>query len=91
MEKKFLNEDGSLNIKSINKLPYLEYTHILSTMTQAQYKEYITEYTLKLPINEAQSQILPIKVEKRRGVDATEFLREMREKYINNHETIQYN
>ena len=88
MNKNFLNEDGSLNIERINKLPYLEYTHVLSTMTQAQYKEYISEYTLKLPINETKSQISPIKVKKRRGVDAAEFIREMREKYINNHETM---
>ncbi len=43
MEKTFLNEDGSLNIERINKLPYMEFTEVLSKMSQAQYKEYITE------------------------------------------------
>ena len=34
MEKRFLNEDGSLNIECINKLPIEEWMNVVGDMTK---------------------------------------------------------
>ena len=48
MKKKFLNEDGSLNIERISRLPIKERIIIINSMTWDQY-EY---YSSQIPINE---------------------------------------
>ena len=47
--KKYLKEDGSLDVERINKLPIDEYIKVVGAFTQEQYRY----YTSKLPINES--------------------------------------
>lgn len=76
-----LKEDGSLDIERINKLPFEKYIIEMGTLTQKQYKEYVS----KLPINESHEPTKAIDVDctmeedvKRNGlVDAEEFLNNM--------------
>ena len=74
-----LKEDGSLDVESINSLPYEEYMSEMGTLT----KEQVEEYLSKLPINESKQPMKAIVVEsvEKYGVDADEFLNKMREKY----------
>ena len=44
-----LKEDGSLDIERINKLPLEEHMKEISSLTSAQYKEYVSS----LPLNES--------------------------------------
>ena len=83
--KKYLKEDGSLDVERINKLPIEEYMDVMGDLTQEQYKYYLS----KLPINESYhgptkavvvDDTLAEEIE--RG-DAEDFLNEMREKYLN--------
>ena len=83
--KKYLKEDGSLDVERINKLPIEEYIKVVGAFTQEQYRY----YTSKLPINESYhgptkavvvDDTLAKEIE--RG-DAEDFLNEMREKYLN--------
>ena len=53
MEKKYLNEDGSLNIERINKLPIKDRIIVINDMTWKQH-EY---YSSKIPINESADPI----------------------------------
>lgn len=80
MKKKFLNENGSLNIERINKLPYEEYMDVMGMLTQEQVKE----YNSKLPINESNEPMQAVWVDygfddKRSGVDAVAFLNKLKE------------
>ena len=52
MDKRFLKEDGSLDIERINSPPIDEYTDVMGDLTQEQYKEYV-EYVSKMPMNES--------------------------------------
>ena len=83
MGNKFLNEDGSLDIERINKLPYEEYMDAMGMLTQEQIKE----YNSKLPINESNERMQAVWVNysleeefNRGGVDAIAFLNEMKKK-----------
>ena len=44
-----LKEDGSLDIERINNLQFEEYVREIASLTQEQYKEYLS----KLPLNES--------------------------------------
>ena len=85
--KKYLKEDGSLDIERINKLPIEEYMDVMGDLTQEQIKEYVS----KLPINESQEPIRAVvvdytmeeEIERGTAVDADDFLNKMREKYLN--------
>lgn len=81
MKRKFLNEDGSLNVGRINKLPYEEYMDAMGMLTQEQ----IEEYNSKLPINESDEPMQAVWVDysleeefNRGSVDAIDFLNEMK-------------
>ena len=63
----YLEEDGSLDIERIQKLPYKEYIHEISNFTIEQYDEYVS----KIPIKESQGMFIPIVVE-----DVEGYLRE---------------
>ena len=41
--KKYLKEDGSLDIERINKLPIEEYIEVVGAFTQEQYKYYSSQ------------------------------------------------
>lgn len=84
MKKKFLNEDGSLNIEHINKLSYEEYMDTMGMLTQKQIKE----YNSRLSINESNEPMQAVWVEytleeefNRGSVDAIAFLNEMKKNY----------
>ena len=85
--KKYLKEDGSLDVERINKLPIEEYMDVMGDLTQEQIKEYVS----KLPINESQEPIRAVvvdytmeeEIERGTAVDADDFLNKMREKYLN--------
>lgn len=79
-----LKEDGSLDIERINKLPIEEYIKEIGTLTEEQYKEYLS----KLPINESKEPTRAIRVDytleeelEKGGVIAEDFINKMREKY----------
>lgn len=72
-----LNEDGSLDIERINRLPLLEYTKIIGRLTGAQRKQYYSN----LPILEGKHHTKAVKfysfnhvIENRMGVDIDEYL-----------------
>lgn len=62
----YLEEDGSLDVECIQKLPYKEYIHEICNFSKEQYDEYVS----KIPINESQGSVLPIVVE-----DVEEYIR----------------
>ena len=41
--KKYLKEDGSLDVERINKLPIEEYMDVMRDLTQEQIEEYISK------------------------------------------------
>lgn len=85
--KKYLKEDGSLDIERINKLPIEEYMDVMGDLTQEQYKYYLS----KTPINESQEPVRAVvvdytleeEIERGTAVDAEDFLNKMREMYLN--------
>lgn len=80
-----LKEDGSLDVERINKLPYEEFTKVISKLTQTQLKEYRS----KLPLNESYEPIEIIEVDytmqedvERNGlINADEMFDKIRKKY----------
>ena len=73
----FLKEDGSLDIERINNLPREERMREIGSFTREQFQEYLS----KTPINEGYTHTRAIRVDKPSGVDAHEFMKQMREKY----------
>ena len=74
---KYLKEDGSLDIKRINKLPIEEYMDVVGDLTEEQYEEYLS----KLPINESNEPIRIIKVNSPMGIDADEVINNIGKTY----------
>ena len=74
---KYLNEDGSLDIKRINQLPIEEYMDVVGDLTEEQYEEYLS----KLPINESNEPIRIIKVNSPMGIDADEVINNIGKTY----------
>ena len=74
-----LKEDGSLDIERINSMQFEEYMNEMGTLTREQVEEYLS----KIPINESKTPMKAIVVEsiEKYGVDAEDFLKNMREKY----------
>lgn len=74
-----LKEDGSLDIERINSMQFEEYMNEMGTLTREQVEEYLS----KIPINESKTPMKAILVEsiEKYGVDAEDFLNNMREKY----------
>lgn len=74
-----LKEDGSLDIERINSMQFEEYMNEMGTLTREQVEEYLS----KIPINESKTPMKAIVVEsiEKYGVDAEDFLNNMREKY----------
>ena len=79
-----LKEDGSLDIERINKLPLEEHIKEMESLTEEQYKEYLS----KLPINESREPMHAVVVDytlkdelKHGAVIAEDFLNKQREKY----------
>lgn len=74
-----LKEDGSLDIERINSMQFEEYMNEMGTLTRKQVEEYLS----KIPINESKTPMKAIVVEsiEKYGVDAEDFLNNMREKY----------
>ena len=74
-----LKEDGSLDIERINSMQFEEYMNEMGTLTREQVEEYLS----KIPINESKTPMKAIVVESivKHGVDAEDFLNNMREKY----------
>ena len=83
--KKYLKEDGSLDVERINKLPIDEYTDVMGDLTQEQYKYYLS----KTPITQEPVRAVVVdytleeEIERGTGVDIEEYLNKMREKYLN--------
>ena len=76
-----LKEDGSLDIERINNLPYEEYMDEMGTLSEEQIEEYIS----KLPPDESIEPMKAVEVNYRMeedGVEASVFIKRMREKYI---------
>ena len=74
-----LKEDGSLDIERINSMQFEEYMNEMGTLTREQVEKYLS----KIPINESKTPMKAIVVEsiEKYGVDAEDFLNNMREKY----------
>ena len=74
-----LKEDGSLDIERIKSMQFEEYMNEMGTLTREQVEEYLS----KIPINESKTPMKAIVVEsiEKYGVDAEDFLNNMREKY----------
>ena len=74
-----LKEDGSFDIERINSMQFEEYMNEMGTLTREQVEEYLS----KIPINESKTPMKAIVVEsiEKYGVDAEDFLNNMREKY----------
>ena len=74
-----LKEDGSLDIERINSMQFEEYMNEMGTLTREQVEDYLS----KIPINESKTPMKAIVVEsiEKYGVDAEDFLNNMREKY----------
>lgn len=74
-----LKEDGSLDIERINSMQFEEYMNEMGTLTREQVEEYLS----KITINESKTPMKAIVVEsiEKYGVDAEDFLNNMREKY----------
>lgn len=53
-------------------------------MTQREYDEFINEYISRNPINKRKRGVTVKRVKVVRGVNAEEFLKKIREKYITN-------
>lgn len=78
MDKRFLKEDGSLDIEGINNLPIEEYVDVVGKMTD---KEYI-EYSSIIPLDECKGPVRMIYVDyeledDKSGVDGEAFLNEL--------------
>lgn len=78
MDKRFLKEDGSLDIEGINNLPIEEYVDVVGKMTD---KEYI-EYSSIIPPDECKEPVRMIYVDyefedDKSGVDGEAFLNEL--------------
>ena len=73
-----LKEDGSLDVERIDSLPFEEYVKEMATLTQDQYKDYLS----KQPLNKSHETTKAVYVDctmeediERNGlVDAEEFL-----------------
>lgn len=81
MDKRFLKEDGSLDIGGINNLPLEDFMDAMGDLTQEQYDEYLS----KIPLNESKGLTHIIVVDYpmddvRAGVDADIALNELRSK-----------
>ena len=81
--KNYLNEDGSLDIERINKLPLKEFMDTMGDLTQEQVEEYLS----KQPINESKEPMRVVKVDytleeelKRGSVIAKDYINNMRER-----------
>ena len=81
--KKYLKEDGSLDVERINKLPIDEYTDVMGDLTQEQIEEYIS----KTPINESQEPVRAVVVDytleeelERGSVILKDYINNMRER-----------
>lgn len=74
-----LKENGSLDIERINSMQFEEYMNEMGTLTREQVEEYLS----KITINESKTPMKAIVVEsiEKYGVDAEDFLNNMREKY----------
>ena len=79
MKKKILNEDGSLNIESINKMPREERMRTIGSFTREQFQEYVS----KVPINEVATHTRAIIVDKPKGVNLLETLNKIKKKQNN--------
>lgn len=80
-----LNENGSLDIESINKLPIEVYINIIGNMSNQQYREYLASTS----INENRNQTKAVRfhsvkyiIEQGIGEDAVDFLNKMKETYL---------
>ena len=87
MKKKFLKEDGSLDVERINKLPIEEWMEAVGDMTKEEFA-YLESHT---PINEGCQRtkavdFLPMNevIERGIGVDADELLNNLREELKRN-------
>ena len=81
MDKRFLKEDGSLDIEAINNLPIEEYMKVVEGMTTEEYRK----YSSIIPLDECKEPVRMIYVDyepedDKSGVDGEAFLKELRER-----------
>lgn len=74
MEKMILNEDGTLNIEWINKMPREERMRTIGYFTREQFQEYIS----KVSIKEVATHTRAIIVDKPNGVNLLETLNKIK-------------
>ena len=75
-----LKEDGSLDVERLRNLPFEEYIKEYNKLD----KEQIKEYWSRIPLNESQTSARGQEIDMyiaNNGVDAMEFLNNMRQKY----------
>ena len=73
----FLKEDGFFDIERINNLPREERQKMIGSFKREQFQEYVSS----IPPSEGSTHTRAIRVDNPSGVDAHEFMKQMREKY----------
>lgn len=79
-----LNEDGSLNIELIRKLPRSDRGEIVSRMNESQFKYYFDETWKSLPDNPKPIRAIPAvddDLDLGWGIDAFKFLDQLSRRY----------
>lgn len=81
-----LKPDGSLNIERINELPSEEHTEVICSLNSKQYDEYVATFPPNDGTQHTEAMIVDYTMEEEiargTGVDAAEYLNNMREKYL---------
>ena len=73
----FFKEDGSLDVEWINKLPLEEHFKVVGSLTEKQFKEYLSKKTINESANYPHKTYVDKPMEEW-GVDALEFIKQMR-------------
>ena len=75
-----LNEDGSLNVEWIRNLPIEEFVNVYSKLTTEQEDEYWSKIPSDEPMDMEKASQIDDYIDNK-GVDAMEFLTDIRKKY----------
>lgn len=75
-----LNEDGSLNVEWIRNLPIEEFVNVYSKLTTEQEDEYWSKIPSDEPMDMEKASQIDDYIDNQ-GVDAMEFLTDIRKKY----------
>lgn len=78
LSETFNKEDGSLDIEWINKLPLEEHFQVVESLTEKQFKEYLSKKTINESANYPHKTYVDKPMEEW-GVDAMEYLNKLKD------------